>query len=198
MNWMQFVSSLIGHVISWPAAVFALVVIFRRSLAGLIGELSEWEGFGQKARFGRQLAKAEAKVDAADAQVEVAGGAQSLAPVDWDIDSTLEPTSAVIRSWERLSGAIDDLVGTARQVGLIPIPTGGQTFRYSATQSLDLLARKEKIPPAVVEAIKELRELRNRVAHGQHQPTIGEALTYVQTAAELARVIGIVTAQVGH
>lgn len=41
-------------------------------------------------------------------------------------------------------------------------------------------------------AVTELRQLRNRVAHGQHNPTFGEALAYAETAKELtnaARVL---------
>ena len=45
----------------------------------------------------------------------------------------------------------------------------------------------------------ELRELRNNVAYGQHNPTAGEALTYLQSAQELmgtaAQVSGYVSAQ---
>lgn len=33
----------------------------------------------------------------------------------------------------------------------------------------------------------ELRQLRNQVAHGQHNPTSGEAVAYVESTEELTR-----------
>lgn len=35
-------------------------------------------------------------------------------------------------------------------------------------------------------AVRALRDLRNRVAHGKANPTPGEAITYAESAAELA------------
>ncbi|TCO33127.1 hypothetical protein EV652_103126 [Kribbella steppae] len=61
MSWMEFVSAMTGHI-AWPAAVVALALIFRRQLAGLVGALDSWEGFGQKFTFSRRLARMEKKV----------------------------------------------------------------------------------------------------------------------------------------
>ena len=61
MGWMEFVSAMTGHI-AWSAAVVALALIFRRQLAGLVGALDSWEGFGQKFTFSRRLARMEKKV----------------------------------------------------------------------------------------------------------------------------------------
>ncbi len=40
-----------------------------------------------------------------------------------------------------------------------------------------------------IDGTTKLRNLRNSVAHGRHSPTAGEAVAYVETAAELARIV---------
>jgi hypothetical protein len=47
------------------------------------------------------------------------------------------------------------------------------------------LEQRAVINNEFAQAVDELRQLRNRVARGQHNPTSGEALAYVETAKEL-------------
>lgn len=53
------------------------------------------------------------------------------------------------------------------------------------------------IDPRIQETVLELRQLRNLVAHGKHNPTEGEALAYADTADEPSAYLRFVFTQ-GH
>jgi hypothetical protein len=184
MGWMEFVSSLFGHLLSWPVVVAVIVVVFRSPLRELIGRIRSYEGLGQKIDFGEQLAGAENSVD------QAIGGIETDQGVAADEDSTMEsplareaeanPSFVIISAWERLTGALGDLVGATAD---------GETRRPSRAPASMLreLQRSEVVNAAYVRAVDELRALRNQVAHGQHNPTAGEAIAYADSAEELVR-----------
>lgn len=184
MGWMEFVSSLFGHLLSWPVVVAVIVVVFRGPLRELIGRISSYEGLGQKIAFGEKLAGAESSIDQAIGGIETD---QGVAP---DEDSAMEsplgreaeanPSYVIISAWERLTGALADLVGATAD---------GETRRSNRAPGAMLreLQRSDVVNPAYVRAVDDLRALRNQVAHGQHKPTAGEAIAYADSAEELAR-----------
>lgn len=47
LDWLEFSSTVIGHVFSWPVAVVLSVMILRRSLGRLLGRLSKLSGPGE-------------------------------------------------------------------------------------------------------------------------------------------------------
>jgi hypothetical protein len=50
------------------------------------------------------------------------------------------------------------------------------------------LRRLDLVNDEFVKAVSELRDLRNRVAHGAHNPTPGEAVAYAESAQVLVVV----------
>jgi hypothetical protein len=50
---------------------------------------------------------------------------------------------------------------------------------------MGVLADRGLVPITVIRVIEGLRRLRNKVAHGDHNPTAGEAITYVISAREV-------------
>ncbi|MFI5849118.1 hypothetical protein ACIA8B_24110 [Micromonospora chalcea] len=184
MGWMEFVSSLFGHLLSWPVVVAVVVVIFRRPLRELIGRIRSYEGLGQRIDFGEKLAGAENSVD------QAVGGIETDQGVAADEDLTTEsplvreaeanPSFVIISAWERLTGALADLVGATTN-GISRRPT------RAPASMLRELERSEVVNAAYVRAVDDLRALRNQVAHGQHNPTAGEAIAYADSAEELVR-----------
>jgi hypothetical protein len=181
---MEFVSSLVGHLLSWPVLVAVVVYIFRIPLRDLIGRIRSYEGLGQKINFGEQLAEAEDSVDQAIETItsdeSATGDREEPAESPLARDAETNPSFVIISSWERLNGALADLVGTTTD-------DRTRASGRSPASALPELERRNVVNNAYTRAVFELRTLRNRVAHGQHNPTAGEAVTYAESAEELRR-----------
>lgn len=161
---------------------------------------------GQKLSFGDQLAGAEESADRAIGSIENQAGPQRPEPpteqshADPDEFATLgraaeaNPSYLILVGWEELASATNDLAGAS-------LGTDG-FLRRNPIQQVRELQQRAVINKDFAQAVTELRQLRNRVAHGQHNPTSGEALAYVETAKELtkaARVLAnLVTSKRDH
>ncbi|MFC9694657.1 hypothetical protein ACFTSF_39285 [Kribbella sp. NPDC056951] len=194
---MEFVSSLVGHLV-WPLVVVVLVWIFRSSIAGLIGQLSSWEGLGQKVRFGRELARVEEGVAEVAERVEAqadAAAVEGKSPtpeitesdpfIALRKDAESNPSHVILASWELLAGSLKDLFGTVaahRQLSSV-----GDRIWQDAVQMTRRLEVAGTVNHDMTNSVEELRRLRNLVAHGRYKPTPGEALAYEETARELSR-----------
>ena len=170
------VLAFITHLI-WPAVVVMAILIFREPLAHLLSRVRSYEGLGQKVSFGDGIAQAETSVEAA-AGAEIA--AQQRTGFGNDVlaqEAESNPSFVVLQSWEQLSAALADLVGAA-------LP--GQSI--SPTRRIAELQKQEKVTEGFAKAAIELRDLRNRVAHGRHNPSPGEAIAYASAAHELSDI----------
>lgn len=177
MSTLEIAASLVGSL-TWPAVVLVVVVIFRSPLSDLIGRIKSYKGLGQEVTFGDRLAGAEASVEDALLHSRIAGAdarerlAAEPSPLVREAEGN--PSFVVIRSWELMLDALADLFAAA-------FP--GEDKRR--TQPIGDLQRSKVVPPEYVTAIRELRDLRNRVAHGQHNPTPGEAVAFAESVTGL-------------
>jgi hypothetical protein len=98
-------------------------------------------------------------------------------------DAEANPSFTIIQAWENLS----DLL-----VGYIDVVLAmGQRGRFSLTTWLQTMEKQQEVTPSFVEAVKDVQRLRNAVAHGEHTPTPGEAVAYVDTVSKLAYVAAL-------
>jgi hypothetical protein len=144
---------------------------------------------GQKLKFGERLAETEEVVNRAvgsmrpSERLKDSGPNVEVEPVDsFDVLSRAaeeNPSYAVISAWELFNGALNDLIGAVAP---------GQDLTRSARPALQLqeLSKRSAVTQDFVDAVDQLRYLRNDVAHGQAKPTAGEAVAYVESARELA------------
>lgn len=190
---LDFISSLLGHFLSWPVLVLAIVFLFRAPVTDLLGRVRSYEGMGQKVTFGEKLAKTEDSVDAAVEAMEAvphpslpaADSTFAIEPSALEREAETNPSYGVLSAWENLVSRLRDLLGTV-QAGE---QAARQALPRNAGRLVSELQRQEVLSFGARQAIDELRELRNRVAHGQYNPTHGEALAYVRAVEELIDVI---------
>ncbi|RII94897.1 hypothetical protein DZF98_00315 [Clavibacter californiensis] len=198
---------------AWPAVVLVLGIVFRSQIAGALGKLRHLEAPGVKADFGDELAEAEATAGTLPADLPIAAPADLEGPgaeVPTDDQAPTEDTSA--HAPAEGSGSHVDKHGSTNPVGALgdsSDPSGLIMRTWAALYEeveefahiTDSLPRSRKNPnrstSALVRAlvncgflsddaadlIRELADLRNKVAHGRHVPTPGEALTYEGTAS---------------
>lgn len=181
MNGLEFTSTLLTHLF-WPLVVAGAIWLFRKPLSELIGRVRRYEGLGQKLEFGERLAEAEDSVGKAVQETHTASERAEIKPSPLVREAEENPSYVVLQAWEQLSGAIADLAGVA-----LPEPTG--RARQNSAQSLPDLRRREIVTADVVNAVTELRNLRNQVAHGQSKPTPGEAVAYAESAQALTKAV---------
>ena len=216
MNNLEFVASVVGSL-AIPVTILVALLIFRGPLTELLGRIISYEGLGQKVNFGQKLAGAEKSVIRAVAQSQESVGRPQLGGADteqtgadqalWKITSaeqnphdidlrkaglielaelaTSNPSFVVIKAWEDLEAALMYLVKE-----VFP-----GTREVNPLRRLPDLVKERYVDDSVVSAVRELRDLRNNVAHGQHNPTAGEAITYLESARELSQIARINAAQ---
>jgi hypothetical protein len=181
MNGLQFASSFVSSL-AWPLVVIVLVVIFRKQLAHLIGRIKSYKGLGQEVTFGERLADAENSVEEAASSVPVdkaEPGPVEVEPSPLVQEAELNPSFVVIRSWGDVVKALNNLA----RIALRGWPSYGlQGYSPSALRDLQ---ESGVVKPSFVTAVTELHDLRNKVAHGLHNPTPGEAVTYANSASQL-------------
>jgi uncharacterized protein YutE (UPF0331/DUF86 family) len=187
MGWLQFLDKLIGHLLSWPVFAVVAVVLFRPQIRSLIVQVRSYEGLGQKLTFGDELAQAEEDVEelAASRAVESAQQAGDETQETWRSYADLAeraPSAAILMAWAEVEKAANSLVDRygLQDQGRRPRTTG-ELFR--------LLIDRRIVPGSMLRAFDRLRALRNQVAHGMHEPTAGEALTYIETARSVTDVL---------
>lgn len=148
--------------------------------------------------FGKGLDAAERSASQAASSVEGEGalhssnGDSSTSPrsrATQDAEATslareagANPAFAILTSWERLTAALLDLAGAR-----LDLQANARPPMRTGVDALQRLRTARLIDDNFYEAATQLRQLRDRVAHGQHNPTPGEAVAYVETGEELRR-----------
>ncbi len=216
MNNLAFISSVVGSL-AIPVTVLVALLIFRGPLAELLGRIISYEGLGQRVSFGRKLAGAEKSVSQAVAQAQEAAERPQIGDADakqtvvdrakiisteqypQDIDlekhgfiglaalAAVNPSFVVIKAWEDLEAELRKMVKTVFPDSKVVNPL----------RVLPDLVREGHVDKSFPNAVLELRDLRNNVAYGQHDPTAGEAVTYLESTQELMIISAMVRGRVG-
>jgi hypothetical protein len=189
MTNLTFVTSIVSSL-AIPATVVTALILFRKPLTDLIGRVSTYEGLGQKLQFGQKLAGAEQSVNEAVTQAgaELSGDhGESRGSKDADTKNLEElglaklaatnPSFVIIKAWEELSGSLDRLVR---------IVMSGTYERRTPIYWLPTLVADGVVNESFSNAVRELFDLRNQIAHGKNDPTPGEAIAYAKSARQLS------------
>lgn len=98
-------------------------------------------------------------------------------------ESEDNPSYVLLAAWERVMGAAADLAGAWSGAG-VPGPRS-----RSQGEMLNWMRKQRAVNEGVLDTLESLRQLRNAVAHGQHRPVPGEAVTYAEIAGEVAEIL---------
>jgi hypothetical protein len=188
MGWMDFTSSLVGHL-AWPIAFVVVMVLFRKPLTALLAKLRTWKGFGTEATFGEALAAAEPTIEAATAEMPQRERQFARDPErDAERDNFIReieanPSFGIIAAWERIQWIVTDMSAT------VAVATGKSSPPRTIAQQLNLLTDQDAITTDLANGIRELQALRNEVAHASANPTPGQALAYAENAWEIEQLL---------
>ncbi|WP_143228203.1 hypothetical protein [Actinomadura meyerae] len=207
MPWQEFVIKVMGELLDWPLFGLIAVLMFRRPIRAAISRLTSYEGLGGTLTFGEQLAEVEEQVEGLAAPEDASQKPRGLEPARPADEQQLQanpdagllllvqeaPSGAVMQAWSEVERSIHVLfqLHDLENISRADAPERmGRSARVQPTNMVLLMVERRIIPGSILKPIRELRALRNSVAHGQHTPTPGEALTYVETAREIREILG--------
>jgi len=185
MDWLTFVSKLV-EALAWPVAGIILGLIFRKKLLDLIPTLRKVKAGPLEAEF--ELATKQVLAETVGLGPKAAD-AESAKPTNGrGVESTAarlvtartEPTATIIDGWSALDGELHKL---GRQTGIVVDPLQSQQKVYQEIIASDVL------PAGTKHLVRELRQLRNQVAHAQVIPTPDSAQDYLVAVERVVELI---------
>jgi len=186
MDWLTFVSKLVESL-AWPVVALVLGLVFRRKLVALIPTLRKLKAGPVEAEF--ELAAKQVLANAEEVQSQEP--AEVVTPVTGQVagsdrqviaklrEARSDPAGAILEGWAKVDG---ELFRLGLQMGTVVDPLENTGKVYNAVMASGIL------PAQTTSLVRELRELRNKVAHVKVHPTPEAAQDYllaVDRACEL-------------
>ena len=185
MDTLTFVSKLVDSL-AWPVAGIILGLIFRKKLLDLIPTLRRVKAGPLEAEFELATKQVLAETVALGSKaVEAQALPSSIVPSVEETTARLvaartEPTASIIEGWSALDGELHKL---GRQTGVIGDPLQSQQKVYQEMIGSELLPAETK------NLVRELRQLRNQVAHAKVIPTPESAQDYLVAINRVVELI---------
>ena len=188
MDWLTFVSKLIDSL-AWPLVALILGLVFRKKLLELITTIKKLKAGPVEAEFEMETKQIRATATAALQQAEVVhetpeSGSRPEEPRGEIFAKLLnarnDPTGQIIEGWSTVDG---ELFRLGKQLGFVVDPLESTTKVYQAVMASDVL------PHGTRRLVRELRDLRNKVAHGKVQATTEAAQDYLVAVDRVVELI---------
>lgn len=187
MDWLTFVSKLIDSL-AWPLVALVLGLIFRKKLFDLIPAIRKLKAGPLEAEF--ELAAKEIRVSAAEAgaKSEATKAGELGTPreegrkeiVESLLSARSDPAGMILEGWSKVDG---ELFRLGHQLGDIADPLTSTTKVYESVMSSGVL------PFETIRLVRELRDLRNKVAHVKVVPTSDAAQDYILAVDRVIQLI---------
>jgi hypothetical protein len=151
MDWLTFISSIIG-ALAWPAGACVVALIFKGQIRDLLQKLSGLSFAGVEARFGESVEQIREDVKSVEDDPDYEDR-----PVEAKLVELVEshPHLAVLEGWKTLERAIIS-VSTKRL---------GMDRKLPVQSHIEALSRSDILPRAMISAITNIHEVRNKAAH---------------------------------
>lgn len=185
MDWLQFISSLIGSIV-WPAVAMTFLFLFRAELAKIIQRLAHLKYKDLELDFDKVKQQAEdLRLDIAQEQaVPVVENPAFMSFEDQIMDAVERaPSAAILLAWSGLETAI------AAAVARLAISPESPSYR-SPMHNIEMLSNAGRLSKKHEKLLHEMRMLRNKIAHDQDAMmsiTQDQALNYATTAINLIK-----------
>lgn len=182
MDILTFIAKL-ADSLAWPLVVVITLILLRRPLSELLPQVKKLRYKELEAEFGREVAQIDEKVSS-----ELPEKVQA-APLPESAESKLlnlagiAPNAAVLEAWKSIEESARSLIAQR----------GHQLDADSATPYFlieRVLSRGGILEPAKIKIFRDLRLLRNKVAHAEDFPLSSrQAAEYVRVAMTLCRYL---------
>ena len=187
MDWLTFTSKII-EALAWPIVVLVLGLVFREKLHDLLAAVRKLKAGPVEAEF--EMAAKQVRVNATEASAvettetpDVSSNLEATSEqkvVRKLLSARSDPSGTILEGWASVDG---ELFKLGRQMGILDDPLENTAKVYQAIISSNLL------PAETNKLVKELRDLRNSVAHVKVSPTPDSAQDYLLA---VDRVVGLI------
>ena len=178
MNWLDFISSIVGSL-AWPVAFVIAVVVYKDPLKKLMERMTDVELWGSKASFSNSLKGAETTAELIPSIEYKATPA--ITPPNDDYLKLAEqyPGAAVMEAFKKVEAVLDEW-----QDGQ------GMTHPPSNEGLVEWLVQDGYLSDVVYQLYKKVKQTRNIAVHMQ-SPNIstGEAIAYKDLCERLERFL---------
>lgn len=165
------------EALAWPVAAVVLALLFRSQVSTLLQSIKRGKIGSAEFEFEREVQAIEARIPDLPSLPPPASAAK---------DATANPRGTVLEAWLKVEDRVIDL---AMRRGL----TNATARRY-APASLRAVRNSGLLPPAHLNLLSELQELRDRAAHDpDFSPDPDAILSYVRLAADLEHQLRLVS-----
>ncbi len=198
MNVWEFASSTL-----WPMVVLIAVLTLRRPLSELVRNIRHASLPGGVEFDVGKLEEATAEAVAAQSPplpgelpMAQAAATDHAAAVTSDVAAlaALSPAAVVMNSWRAIETALRRLYGIAHDD-----ESPEEVHRRSWPGPMAMIAtlrQQQYLSEPTFVLLKELRRLRNAVAHEDEEPHVGAALAYAESADTAVQLLDLTTAAI--
>jgi hypothetical protein len=204
MNWLQFISEMIGHL-AWPIVVLIVVFAVRKHLGALADRILELSFGGASVKFGKLLSKgAEIIEGSATLRLPSPASSQAELPLSLpkrNINAAIRETRLPPDAWSAAASravGVNSVFDGYRRIELA-LDDMGEVLGVKARNGtlMEMLLRRDLITPSLLELYQTLRLARNSMAHGTADlPNEAEAQEYMMQAGVLAGLLSVTAAKI--
>lgn len=191
MDQLTFLTKM-TEALAWPVVALVLGLVFRRKLLDLIPLIKKFKAGPLEAEFEREAKQVLSSATEVAAQVSpptsTAPASTKESPIDREsrvvakiLEARNDPFGAILEGWGSVDG---ELFRLGVQLDLIvEDPLTSTTKVYEAVMASDVLPAETK------RLVRELRDLRNKVAHLKVVPTPESAQDYIAAVDRVVELI---------
>jgi len=185
MDWITFGSKAID-ALAWPVVALVLGLVFRQRVSDLSANIRKFKAGPSEAKF--DLATKDILVSATQAASTSAQKLQKKAAMDdtrSDIVEKLlharnDAAGTILEGWSSVDG---ELFRLGLQLDVLGDALESTATIYDTVMAMDVL------PSDTGRLVRELRELRNKVAHGKVVPSVDAAQDYLLAVERVVELI---------
>jgi hypothetical protein len=183
MEWKQFIASLVASL-AWPAAIAAIVLIFRSELTRILQRLAHLKYRDLELEFEKVRQQAEELHEELPREEPTSRDPVVLSLEDqiWEAVERA-PSAAILLAWSVLESAIASAV---MRLAISPEPP---SFR-SPMHNIEMLSKYAALPDQYAHLLNGMRALRNNVAHHRDSTssiTQEQARNYAKIAIDMVQ-----------
>lgn len=175
MDWLTFITKLVDSL-AWPVVALILGGVFKKQLKELLPFMKKLKAGPLEAEFEREAERVleeVSNVTAANVSAGLQGqisGYTSQEIVGELLNAKNDPSGTILEGWSKVDGELHKF---GRQMQIIHDPLENTGKVYSK------ILQTGGLPTGTVEILRELKDLRNKVAHAKVAPSVDAAQRYL-------------------
>jgi len=175
MNWLEFIASTVESI-AWPVVILVLIVLLRKPFAELVPFLERLKYKDFEIEFAERVQEIRSQLPA-EPPTPATKSQPGPEPSTAAQRAKVSPRAAVAEAWREVESAA---MSAARRLG----GPRSKTLSYEAIRYLE---QSDRLDRGTVSLLRDLRGLRNQVAHApEFALSARSALEYEDAAARVA------------